>query len=1532
MASWTPMTLSGDNLGQRHRHLNSLVRKAKETTAAIQDIEALPEESAVDRLFKIDLAIQLKHVDYIVRNLKDDDMLYVSRALKATWLIDHRNIINPKHLEEVLFPEMIKPAVTKMKHWLYINLRDPATCQEFYQHYKDNTVEYAVKFLSRCSQEFILAEAPKILSKLTPHSLKVLCEKCPGVAKIYFDSLATDEDVKTRYLEREQSYYNSVKCVLKLEADVFLDITEKYFNMNCFSKLSPLATDHILRYHKTRFKNKLELYVAYFLHIPTVAARLSVEECQEVVLKLARASYLQHWFQYKVVEPLIKRLSPDKRAAFKKRVFVDKDVGLFEDKWPYKIPSPPVLSDIGPHIFDDQDFMCRISPLYALQAPGIAMQCGATAFCAMQPLALNNFKMPMNMIPVKTDLDRLFDEFRFIGFERALHELGQRLVATASPDRRRDIFMVLVSKTGGRTDAVANLLQLVARHVNEPPHIRAAILRSLVKRAKVWRLPADVWQHFLDYGHGLGLDGTKAEAACREGLHAVVIRQLLAGECEPTVREAFMKDFSTLVEYSLKVDERKLVANGLENMLAMAATDDEPKIAADRLWKLLDVLKIYRVRIEPSSPAVKAVMALAARDSGVARPLLQRLYNERIARRELLRYNMEFRQDEAALLNALRHDPSVLDLKQVVDIMAVWNSEQRNFSSFASRPNIIGRSAPPSNSYTFGRPVPPSTGFTQMSDVGSSRTLPTGLGFRSATAPSTDIGSSVEPVTGFSSSSSTAQSTNDSISIVPPTDGSKSPVPPTGFRFTSSNMPPLDVSNSAAPLANVSATSPTDNFSSVANSKNVNNSAAAPIGISSTSPPTDVDSVATLPKLDSSQPIPQPTGFSNSVPEPMHFGLPAPQPMRSSFPAPQPVGFASTTPQPMRSSFPAPQPVGFASTTLQPVGFASTTPQPMRSSFPAPQPVGFASTTLQAMRSSFPAPQPVGFASTTPQPMRSSFPAPQPVGFASTTPQPMLYDNYALQVIESNPCRLTRFRRFGAHPSNFDRFISKLTIYFDQKQDFTTDLSTALTTKLAQGQNVKLARPLVSLYGNNFVQELRDFDAAGKKCEKFAAALRACAHRARPIVNLAEWGWRKAGVRAVATRAMRCREIERDTLIRTLATERRTVRVALALCIRSASDLLIETFASAAKMRPAVALRTALLYFRRHGVSSDLRVWEIVKPLISSINLETRERLRRLLGRTDWIPSIIKPDYCITLYTALIKVSNHNATILLRDLSKVLPECDQVIENILLQMLDDFTGNDNRAIPYTTIFIRYLLLSENEEDIERRFMKIGNRFLKRLDTLRSENNFYFKERLNQILDSLKYNSAFLDAKFPPCLSVIGRILTWLETFMPKEKYFGNYTQVRLTMLYFKAVRQSMKQMPEVFADPKRKKSEGVEAVGFIFGRYIVEEVAEYASTYFDSIIDLYTDGLLKYLNDNFMYGASRNIFVGFVLKGILTEAEGIQRRVAVYVLRDNQMNIEDSARKEIEEQILNDRSLQFFAHAELFSQIPIVPYRNNRLK
>nr|XP_021198872.2 uncharacterized protein LOC110382564 [Helicoverpa armigera]XP_049707678.1 uncharacterized protein LOC110382564 [Helicoverpa armigera] len=1178
MALLTPVTLSGDNLGQRHRHLNNLVREAHESGAKFPDVEALPELSPLDRLLKIDLAVKLQHVHYIIHNLKHDDMLYVSRALRATWLVHHQDIINPKHLEDVLFPEMLAPAVTRMKHWLYINLREPAMCQQFYQHYKPDSFDYAIKFLNHCSQDFILEEVPNILAKISCHYLKVLCEKCPRVAKIYFDALATDDDVKARYLAQEKVYYNSVKCVLKSDADVFLDITEKYFNMNSFSRLSPSATDYIVRCHKARLWSKLELYTAHILHIPSLAARLSVEECQEVVLQLARASYLQHWFSYKAVEPLIKRLSPDKRAAFKKRVFVEKDVGEPVPDWPYSTPDPPPQTDSDPYVFDDEEFstVCGIKVTKRL----IKKRRGYDDYVEIVSCE--------NIDKVKTDLDRLFEEFRFIGFDRALHELGQRLQAASSVERRRDIFLVLVSKTGGRSEAVSALLRLAARHSNEPPHIRASILRSLVKRANVWRLPADVWQHLLEFGHGLGLDGEPPEAACREGLHAVVIRQLLAGECEQAIRVAFLNDFSTLTEYSLKKDERERVAVGLQNMLAASAADAEPSEAAERLGQTLDIIFNYGIGVHAALPTVMAVKSLALRDAEVSRYLLRRLYDARIGRRELLRENLKFRCDQAAFLNALRHDPAALEVETIADEVALG-----------------------------------------------------------------------------------------------------------GSRF-------------------------------------------------------DV----LISKL-------------------------------------------------------------------------------------------------------------------------------------------VVYFNHDKDDITGRLSHVFQ-ERVSKRPENRRKIIKKTNVY------------------RRRPKNVNLTRALASLLCRQFGEVLSESDTEGSSYATYGAALRACAHRARPAVNLAEWGWRKAGVKAVATLAMRCREAERASLTRALAAERRTVRVALALSMRSAGGAVLDTFAAAVKLRPAVALRVALLYFRRFGASAD-KVWELVKPLFSTVDLGPRERLRESLRNAGW-RSTIAADYWATVYLALHKIPNSKSLFILRSVCSLLPEIRQdTLENVLLCMFNT-TEDDIPVIPFPALYVRYLMLARSDQDFEERFSKIGNQFFEILENLRREEASAFERRLHQILACLKYNAAFMDTDYTCCLLVIEKVLAWIQTFKPKQEFFDTYVQVHLTMLYYRAVRQSMKQMPDVFADVKRRKSEGVEAVGFVLGRYIVKEVAQLVETYFDSIIELYSSALGGYF-DQFSCGKSRSKFIGAVLRGMMADGVGLQRRLAVYALRDRGYDMEDHLRIEITKEIEQDKAVEIFVYA-----------------
>ncbi|XP_059054533.1 uncharacterized protein LOC131848625 [Achroia grisella] len=640
MATPIPITLCGNNLGERHHHLNSLVNDSYQQGLPFESVENLPEHTVIDRLYKIDLASKYRHVQYIVNNLKDDNILYVSRALRCTWLLEsqYRNIINPGYLEDRLYPDMLTTAVNKMKHWIYIKLRDVERCHEFYLYYSSN-IDVALKFLWNCSTDFISKAAVNILDKITPHHMKLLCEKCPQVIRIYFEMLPTNQKLLSIYLSNEHKYYHSLKSLLKAEAELFLDITEKYYNNNKFKRFSPTATLYIMNNHRCRFYDKPELYTAMLLDMKTLAKCLSAPEVKNIVLKLARAKYLDSWFSYKNLEPLITRLPQDERSSFKNLVFVDKSVGELINEWPYSPPCPPEMqiSQNHNHMFIDNDEERSLK--------------------SVKKRKLIKRKGKHQMIT----LDELFDVYRFSSFKKTFIKLSKKMQAESSSQIREYMMLVLVSKSGGNPENIGELLELLLKcHANEPPHVRSAVVRSMVKRANVWQMPITIWQMFLKFAQGLGLDGTKSDVNCDEGLHAVVLRHILSSSnCPPEVFTKFLEKFSTFTEYKLNSTEKKCVAEKLPEML-LPSSDVEPTQAVTQLQKLLDVLNDYHIRPDKYPGVLPMIVSLTHQNLPICRELLNRLFLSRIARKELFQENFSYIKNNASYLNALRHDTSIL--------------------------------------------------------------------------------------------------------------------------------------------------------------------------------------------------------------------------------------------------------------------------------------------------------------------------------------------------------------------------------------------------------------------------------------------------------------------------------------------------------------------------------------------------------------------------------------------------------------------------------------------------------------------------------------------------------------------------------------------------------------------------------------------------------------------------------------------------------------------------------------------------------
>lgn len=659
-----PIILIGDTLGQRHRYLNTLVNNTFRNDVNFEEIQTIQDISPVDRLFKIDLASKLKNIDYIIETLKDKDMLHVSRALKCKWLLqnEYQSIINPEYLEQHLYPYMITTAINKMKHWLSINLKDPDRCQHFHKYYSENEFELAIKFLVKCEVTYILNVMPKILEKLDPFYFKLFCERSPQVAKIFFDSFSTNENIVKEYLSKQRKYYDSLKVVLKGDGNIFLDIIENYFNKNIFNRLSPVATKYILNNFKDRFMKKVELYVAWILDIKAIAESLTVDECKDIIIKLARAEYLRLWFNYQNIEPLIKQLPPQERAGFKNGVFVEKNFGDKIKEWQYKTPSSPLKED-DCRFFDD-----------IIHSNSLRTCC----LMAKRPAACTSTNK--THIRRMTPLDHLFDEFRFCSFEKTLYELRKRIVLESSPQSREYMMLVLVSKTGGRFESVGSLLKFLTRYRNEPTHLRATIVRSLVKRAFVWRLPEELWQSLLKYAVGLGLDGKAQEAECREALHAVMLRSLLgSGHVEESILSAFIQQVSTLKQYSLTEAERKVVTQRLPAiLLERAISEDNTYKKTTILHLLLNVLDEYKLPID-ACPITPVLATLVNKNCNAAKNLILRLFKSRKGRREFLEQTFVYISTDASYLNALRHNTKLLKNKEYINRVVITSTRRKQF-------------------------------------------------------------------------------------------------------------------------------------------------------------------------------------------------------------------------------------------------------------------------------------------------------------------------------------------------------------------------------------------------------------------------------------------------------------------------------------------------------------------------------------------------------------------------------------------------------------------------------------------------------------------------------------------------------------------------------------------------------------------------------------------------------------------------------------------------------------------------------------
>ncbi|XP_038217903.1 uncharacterized protein LOC119836594 [Zerene cesonia] len=252
------IALTGESLPKRQQELNAKVKEAIRNAISFNDIKDLEEKSDIDKLYKIDVALRNKNIDYIVEVLKCGDSLYVSRALKCDWLYNYEYayIINPDCLQKEIFPHMSPKIKTKMIKTIAVHIKNETRAAAFYEYLRSLKInKLAFKFLLSTSEAFKLNALRNNLNYIGDflEHLPHLIGNSLTLAKAYISEL--NSSYKKEFALIRLSY------LFNIDNNQYLDLFENNSETKISEKFGGKISKSIMTKHKERVLRSPLLYV-----------------------------------------------------------------------------------------------------------------------------------------------------------------------------------------------------------------------------------------------------------------------------------------------------------------------------------------------------------------------------------------------------------------------------------------------------------------------------------------------------------------------------------------------------------------------------------------------------------------------------------------------------------------------------------------------------------------------------------------------------------------------------------------------------------------------------------------------------------------------------------------------------------------------------------------------------------------------------------------------------------------------------------------------------------------------------------------------------------------------------------------------------------------------------------------------------------------------------------------------------------------------------------------------------------------------
>ncbi|KAI5634040.1 hypothetical protein NE865_13209 [Phthorimaea operculella] len=312
--------LPGKTLGEKHRCYNELVKKTLDGEHKIQTQDFNKADNDVINLVKIDVAAKNKNVEYILKILQCDNMLYVSRAIKQSkWLTEsqYSHLINPQYLHTYIFPNMMPKAISKFLLHIRLHLKDVERVDEFYNYVKEKDIHAALAWLPYCSLPLAEKEVAKHSNSNIERKLRNrLYEKSHTLVEIIIKNTVNTffRDIRFRETMYLLEKYSDKEINSKPYLDFIFDTCEglpSYYK-NFFG---PKSTSILMKKCRQRILDNIETYCEW-IDMNTFVKHLTSEEINNYISKVRGDDELKYLIRYDNYSHLVRHLPEKGRFEF----------------------------------------------------------------------------------------------------------------------------------------------------------------------------------------------------------------------------------------------------------------------------------------------------------------------------------------------------------------------------------------------------------------------------------------------------------------------------------------------------------------------------------------------------------------------------------------------------------------------------------------------------------------------------------------------------------------------------------------------------------------------------------------------------------------------------------------------------------------------------------------------------------------------------------------------------------------------------------------------------------------------------------------------------------------------------------------------------------------------------------------------------------------------------------------------------------------------------------------------------------------